>query len=210
MQPIGFDLLVWWLEKIPEHSPNGALMFNGDESHAIESVSKWFHLPNIDFQVRKCEFHGRCKCKWSIFAGWQFIWKSHSIHTWYIYHTHQLNAGKHTITWMVWELITYLKPLPHTIDPIPGDSKWPLYPLVEGHLAFERVTFSPSQKGHQQNRQVPFEFFYYQWITMSVDEASFLPKPLSVAWHTKVLPNRTPRPTIFSMDGNGDFQPFSI
>ena len=26
--------------------------------------------------------------------------------------------------------------------------------LVGGHLTFERVTFSPSQKGHQQNCQV--------------------------------------------------------
>ena len=31
---------------------------------------------------------------------------------------------------------------------MPGDSKWPLYPLVGGHLPFKRVTFSPSQKGH--------------------------------------------------------------
>ena len=31
---------------------------------------------------------------------------------------------------------------PHKIsyDLMPGDSKWPLHPLVEGHLAFERVT----------------------------------------------------------------------
>ena len=37
---------------------------------------------------------------------------------------------------------------------LPGDSKWPFYPLVGGHLTFKRVTFSPSQKGHQQNCQV--------------------------------------------------------
>ena len=36
----------------------------------------------------------------------------------------------------------------------PGDSKWPFYPLVGGHLTSKRVTFSPSQKGHQQNCQV--------------------------------------------------------
>ena len=33
-------------------------------------------------------------------------------------------------------------------------NSWPFDPLVEGHLAFERVTFSPSQKGYQQNCQV--------------------------------------------------------
>ena len=35
----------------------------------------------------------------------------------------------------------------------PGDSKWPFHPLVGGHLTLERVTFSASQKGHQQNCQ---------------------------------------------------------
>ena len=34
-----------------------------------------------------------------------------------------------------------------------GDSKWPFYPLVGGHLTFEGMTFSPFQKGHQQNCQ---------------------------------------------------------
>ena len=29
---------------------------------------------------------------------------------------------------------------------LPGDSLWPFYPLVEGHLTFEKVTFSPSQR----------------------------------------------------------------
>ena len=35
-------------------------------------------------------------------------------------------------------------------NPLPGDSKWPFHPLVEGHLTFEWVTFSPSQKGHKE------------------------------------------------------------
>ena len=31
----------------------------------------------------------------------------------------------------------------------PGDSKWPFHPLVGGHDSpFQKVTFSPSQKGH--------------------------------------------------------------
>ena len=42
---------------------------------------------------------------------------------------------------------------------IPGDSKWPFYPLVGGHLTFGRVTFSPSRKGHQQNCQVYIYIF---------------------------------------------------
>ena len=32
-------------------------------------------------------------------------------------------------------------------------NSWPFYPLLGGHLTFEGVTFSPSQKGHQQNCQ---------------------------------------------------------
>ena len=42
---------------------------------------------------------------------------------------------------------------------IPGDSKWPFYPLVGGHSTFGRVTFSPSRKGHQQNCQVYIYIF---------------------------------------------------
>jgi len=32
----------------------------------------------------------------------------------------------------------------------PGDSKLTFDPLVGGHLAVERVTFSPSQKDHKE------------------------------------------------------------
>ena len=32
----------------------------------------------------------------------------------------------------------------------PGDSKWPFYPPVGRHLSFEKVTFPPSQKGHDR------------------------------------------------------------
>ena len=38
----------------------------------------------------------------------------------------------------------------------PGDSKWPFDPLVGGHDSpLKRVTFSPSQKGHELNHQDP-------------------------------------------------------
>ena len=40
----------------------------------------------------------------------------------------------------------------------PGDSKWPLYPLVGGHLTFEKVTFPPSQKGH--DRRIARRLFF--------------------------------------------------
>ncbi len=45
----------------------------------------------------------------------------------------------------------------------PGDSKWPFYPLVGGHLTFERVTFSPSQKGHDRRiaRQVVRSIIFF-------------------------------------------------
>ena len=40
----------------------------------------------------------------------------------------------------------------------PGDSKWPFYPPVGGHLTFERVTFSPFQKGTQGPKSPTFNF----------------------------------------------------
>ena len=71
----------------------------------------------------------------------------------------------------------------------PGDSKWrPFDSLVGGHWTSETVTFSPSQKGHQQNCQegelfstslwfpakkniTPLEFFnrfnsHYSWFDL--------------------------------------------
>ena len=46
-------------------------------------------------------------------------------------------------------------------SPLPGDSKWPFYPLVVGHqTTFGGVTFSPSQKSHKQNCQVLVVLFH--------------------------------------------------
>ena len=50
----------------------------------------------------------------------------------------------------------------------PGDLKWPFYPLVGGHLSFERVTFSISQKGHKEMPGTLFvaisEFFMFPFL----------------------------------------------
>ena len=56
---------------------------------------------------------------------------------------------------------------------LPGDSKWPLYPLFGGNLAIERVTFSPSQKVHQLNCQVHYIYHIksinHPWIGLYVN-----------------------------------------
>ena len=64
---------------------------------------------------------------------------------------------------------------------LPADSKWPFYPLVGGHLAFGRVTFSPSQKGHQQNCQV-CNFCLLHFCSTS----KYLAHPFNSAKHEKV------------------------
>ena len=68
---------------------------------------------------------------------------------------------------------------------LPGDSKWPFDSPVGGHKQpMKRVTFSPSQKGHQQNCQVfdikrmsPENFVqrYFYWPSPSPCLAAYHP-----------------------------------
>ena len=54
-------------------------------------------------------------------------------------------------------------------DCIPGDSKWPVYPLGGGHLTFERVTW-PSQKGHKELSGTNFFSLHLEGFVLSQNE----------------------------------------
>ena len=62
-------------------------------------------------------------------------------------------------------------------SPIPSDL---LYPLVVGHLTFEKVTVPPTKKGHKQNGQVyqavPLENLGDFWVHV------VNPKTISSLW----------------------------
>ena len=135
-----------------------------------------------------CFFSGsskRSKTTFVCLIGWFFTVFHHGIH-------HHQYYSKTTI----WDIYCNIF---QVIQAVPS-----LYPNVGGHLNFKRVTFSPSQKGHQQNCQ-ELSFFPNKKSTKATPRnaefASWKRKQHRRPWARKTVRHRKTKRVKYSPEG---------